>query len=150
MYTFVKRWTLSRADAIMWDQQGAGTCNQIVRRSAKAVVYNLPLHRWELVHHIHHAVSVTLHRRSLDSFISYHFFGPIPVTPSFWPLLIFNTLWLDCIFTIINILRLEWNGWHFADDIFECIFLNENWRILITISLKYVSKGPASIKQSLV
>ena len=34
------------------------------------------------------------------------------------------------------------NGRHFADDIFKRIFLNENVRISIKISLKYVSKVP--------
>ena len=33
------------------------------------------------------------------------------------------------------------NGRHFADDIFKCIFLNENNLIPIKISLKFVSKG---------
>ena len=34
------------------------------------------------------------------------------------------------------------NGRHFADDIFECIFVNEKVCILIKISLKFVTKGP--------
>ena len=40
----------------------------------------------------------------------------------------------------INILRPRQNGRHFADDIFKCIFLNENVRISIEISLKFVLK----------
>ena len=36
----------------------------------------------------------------------------------------------------------ETNGSHFADDIFKCIFLNENVWILIKISLKFVPEGP--------
>ena len=36
----------------------------------------------------------------------------------------------------------ETNGRHFADDIFKCIFLNENVWIPIKISLKFVPKGP--------
>ena len=36
----------------------------------------------------------------------------------------------------------ETNGRHFADDIFKCIFLNENVWIPIEISLKFVPKGP--------
>ena len=31
---------------------------------------------------------------------------------------------------------------HFADDIFKCIFLNENVWIPVKISLKYVPEGP--------
>ena len=42
---------------------------------------------------------------------------------------------------LINTLRPRQNGRHFADDIFKCIFLNENAWILIKISLKFVPKG---------
>ena len=41
----------------------------------------------------------------------------------------------------INTLRPIQNGRHFADDMFKCIFLNENVWILIEISLKFVPKG---------
>ena len=37
-----------------------------------------------------------------------------------------------------------------ADDIFKCIFLNENDRILIQISLKYVPRSPIDNKTALV
>ena len=37
-----------------------------------------------------------------------------------------------------------------ADDIFKCIFLNENDRIPIQISLKFVSRSPIDIKPALV
>ena len=40
-----------------------------------------------------------------------------------------------------NTLRPRQNG-HFADDVFKCIFLNENASIAIKISLKFVPKGP--------
>ena len=39
-----------------------------------------------------------------------------------------------------NILRLRQNGRYFADDIFNCIFLNENVWILTNISRKLVPK----------
>ena len=41
-----------------------------------------------------------------------------------------------------NTLRPGQNGRHVADDIFKCIFLNENVWIPIKISLKFVPKGP--------
>ena len=41
----------------------------------------------------------------------------------------------------VNTLRPRQNGRHFADDIFKCIFLNENFWIPIKISLKFVPKG---------
>ena len=41
----------------------------------------------------------------------------------------------------INTLRPRQNGCHFADDRFKSIFLNENVRISIKISLKFVPKG---------
>ena len=37
-----------------------------------------------------------------------------------------------------------------ADDIFNCIFLNENDRILIQISLKYVPRSPIGNKSALI
>ena len=44
----------------------------------------------------------------------------------------------------INTLRPGQNGRRFADDTFKRIFLNENVRISIKISLKFVPKGPIS------
>ena len=41
----------------------------------------------------------------------------------------------------LNTLRPKQNGRHFADDIFKCIFLNENVWIPIKISVKFVPKG---------
>ena len=43
--------------------------------------------------------------------------------------------------TGLNTLRPKQNGRHFADDDFKRIFLNENIRISIKISLKFVPKG---------
>ena len=42
----------------------------------------------------------------------------------------------------INTLGLRQNSHHFRVNIFKCIFLNENVRISIEISLKFVPKGP--------
>ena len=42
----------------------------------------------------------------------------------------------------INSFRPRQNGRHFPDDTFKRIFLNENVRITIKISLKFVPKGP--------
>ena len=42
----------------------------------------------------------------------------------------------------INTLRRRQNGRHFPDDIFKCIFLNENVWISIKIPVKFVPKGP--------
>ena len=43
--------------------------------------------------------------------------------------------------TLFNTLRPRQNGRHFADDMFKCIFLNENVWIPSEISLKFVPKG---------
>ena len=51
---------------------------------------------------------------------------------------------------IINTLRPRQNGRHFADDIFKCIFLNENIWIPIKISVKFVPKGPINNIPALV
>ena len=57
-----------------------------------------------------------------------------------------NTVFFDGIITLkdvyqgfvyINTLRPRQNGPHFADGTFKRIFLNENVRISITISLKF-------------
>ena len=47
-------------------------------------------------------------------------------------------------------LRPRQNGRRFADDTFKHIFLNENVRISIKISLKFVPKGPINNNPALV
>ena len=42
----------------------------------------------------------------------------------------------------VNTLRPRQNGRHFADDIFKCLFINENVWISIKISLKFVPRCP--------
>ena len=49
-----------------------------------------------------------------------------------------------------NTLRPRQNGRHFTDNIFKCIFLNENVWISINISLKFVPKGPINNISALV
>ena len=46
----------------------------------------------------------------------------------------------DEFFSLVNTLRPRQNGRHFTDDIFKCIFLNENAWISLQISLKFVPK----------
>ena len=58
------------------------------------------------------------------------------ISPSNWPFFL--------------LIEAETNGRHFADDIFKCIFLNENAWILIKISLKFVPKGPINNIPALV
>ena len=50
----------------------------------------------------------------------------------------------------LNTLRLRENGCSFQDDIFKCIFLNENVWNSIKISLKFVPKGPINNIPALV
>ena len=63
-------------------------------------------------------------------------------------------LWrLFCSYHILgflNTLRPRHNGRHFADDILNSIFLNENVWIPIKISLKFVPEGPIDNIPSLV
>ena len=47
----------------------------------------------------------------------------------------------DDVFGLVNTLRRRQNERHFADDIFNCVFLNANVWIPIKISLKFVPKG---------
>ena len=42
------------------------------------------------------------------------------------------------------------NDRHFADDIYQRIFLNENVRLSIQLSLKFLPKGPINNKSALV
>ena len=52
--------------------------------------------------------------------------------------------------THLNTLRPGQDGRYIPDDIFECIFFNENVKISIKISLKFVLKGPINIIPALV
>ena len=54
------------------------------------------------------------------------------------------------IITLSKTLRPRQNGRHFPDNIFKCVFLNENIWILINISLKLVPKGPINNIPTLV
>ena len=65
------------------------------------------------------------------------------------------TLWcivwkLTTICTLNTLLRTRQNGHHFADDIFKCIFLNDNVGISIKIALRFVPKSPIYNIPSLV
>ena len=46
---------------------------------------------------------------------------------------------------LVNTLRPRQNRRHFADDVFKCIFLNENVWIWINIWLKFIPKGPINL-----
>ena len=48
---------------------------------------------------------------------------------------------------LINTLRPRQNGRHFPDDIFKCIFVNENIWISINITLKFVPKFQLTLFQ---
>ena len=51
---------------------------------------------------------------------------------------------------MFNTLRPRQDGRHFPDDIFKCIFFNENVLITIKISLTFVPKGPINDIPTLV
>ena len=51
---------------------------------------------------------------------------------------------------LLNTLRPRQNGRHFADEIFKCIFLNEDLWISIKISLKFVPRCPINNIPALV
>ena len=60
----------------------------------------------------------------------------------------YASCWTIC--SIFNTLRPKQNGRHCSDDIFKCIFFNENAWISIKISLKFVPKGPINKIPALV
>ena len=51
---------------------------------------------------------------------------------------------------ITQLTRSRQNGRYVADDIFKCMFLNENWWIPIKMSLKFVPTGPINNIPALV
>ena len=55
-----------------------------------------------------------------------------------------------CLIIVVNTLRPRQNGRHSPNDTFKLIFLNENVRISIKISLKFVPKGPINKIPALV
>ena len=66
-----------------------------------------------------------------------------------------TTCWLHLVTIMtadngLSTLRLRQNGCHFTDDIFKCIFVNENVWILLKISLKFVLKVPVDNISALV
>ena len=50
----------------------------------------------------------------------------------------------------VNLMALKQNGRLVADDIFNCIFFNENLQICIQISMEFVPMGPIDYKSVLV
>ena len=60
-----------------------------------------------------------------------------------WPLITWSAI-------AYNTTRPRQHGRHFADNIFKCIFLNENAWTLIAISLKFVPEGPINNIPALV
>ena len=54
---------------------------------------------------------------------------------------IFVVFLVPLIASVLNTLKPRQNGRHFADDTFNRIFVNENVRIPMKISLKFVAKG---------
>ena len=61
--------------------------------------------------------------------------------------------WLPSMPTVkshFNTLGPRQNGRHFAEDTFKRMFLNENVRISLKISLKFVPKGPVNNNPALV
>ena len=59
-------------------------------------------------------------------------------------------LLLSCQLSFVNTLRQRQNGRCFPDNIFKCIFVNQNVLITIKVSLKFVRKGPINNIPALV
>ena len=60
------------------------------------------------------------------------------------------TVFVHVISLYILLIEAETNGRHFADDVFKCIFRNDNAWSPIKISLKFVPKGPINNIPALV
>ena len=74
----------------------------------------------------------------LICFMSYTLNGPI----WFLGMPVLCCLYTLCILSYIKTLKPRQDGRHFADDIFTCVYLNEDIWISINISLRFVPKGP--------
>ena len=109
-------------------------------------------------HRAHYGVTVTLmnHRRGRQSTVTvtiFFFFSETGDTTSDQLMTIISAMVLfgslagvHILFCLSSTLKPRQNGRHFADDIFKCIFLNEN---SIGISLKFVPDGSIDNIQSL-
>ena len=62
----------------------------------------------------------------------------------------FSCILLYIVYILPSYTEPRQNGGHFADDIFKCISLNVNFRILTQISLKFVRKLPINNKPASV
>ena len=60
-----------------------------------------------------------------------------------------ETAWNSC-HEDVNTLRPRQNGCHFPDDIYKCIFLNENIWFKFKVSLEFAPKGPINNISALV
>ena len=87
-----------------------------------------------------------------------HCWGPVPFTRNWCNVnnfRMFEMLHMEITVTSSNAqwvttLRQRQNWCHFTDNIFKCIFMNEDVRILFKISLKVVPKGPVNNIPALV
>ena len=57
---------------------------------------------------------------------------------------------LNLLIMLVQLIHIMHLGMHFPDDIFKCIFFNENVWIVIKISLKFVPRSPFNNIPSLV
>ena len=104
--------------------------NEILVKSLRASVENI-LVKFIVtsMHQTHRYSPVTLSRKSYNAPVSYptmhHFVAELCIVGY-----------------LFNSLRPRRNRHHFADNIFKCIFLNENVWILLKSSLKFAPRGP--------
>ena len=107
---------------------------------------NEPFHCQHLVDsrfkiQIHLFIKITWFQHGL---IHWHW---LLIIVEFYPCLLLITVDMEI---LMNTLRPRQNGRRFAYDTFQRIFLNENVRISIEISLKFVPKGPINNNPALV
>ena len=94
----------------------------------------------------HYKDLCTMHTGNFDTF---EILSPFPETNILWTE-IYSQVLIKVLHGGLNTLRPRQNGRHFPDDIFKCIFLNENVSNSIKISLKFVPKGPINNSPSLI
>ena len=92
----------------------------------------------------------TLTKPSLSSTLSGGITVGEPIKTPQIPLQTLAVVAMELLLCYVNTLGPRQDGRQFPDDVFKCIFFNENILILIKISLKFIPKDPIANNRALV
>ena len=129
----MSRFIASNGFTFMNDDPDTYMCYQASMNHNDVINWKHFPHYWPFVRGIHQSPVNSLHKGQWREALMFTL-----ICPNKWLSNNFNTL------------KPRQNNRHFPDDIFRCIFLNENVWISIKISLKFVPKGPINYFPALV